>query len=56
MESCEMTRILVIFTTPGTSGGLFKGLCFEILRVHAYRAQYSCLKPWNDENSVSVYK
>ena len=23
MESCEMTKILVIFTTPGTSGGVF---------------------------------
>ena len=43
MESCEMTQILVIFTTPGTSGGVFTGLCFEILRLHAYRAQNWCL-------------
>ena len=55
MESCEMTKILVIFTSPGTSGGVFTGLCFEILRVHAYRAQNWCLKPWNDENIVYVY-
>ena len=31
MESCEMTKILVVFTTPGTSGGVFTGLGFQIL-------------------------
>ena len=50
-----MTKILVIFTTPGTSGGFFRGLCFQILRVHAYRAHSRCPNPWNDENSVYVY-
>ena len=55
MESCEMSKIPVIFTSPGTSGGVFTGLCFEILRLHAHRAQNWCLTPWNDENSVSVY-
>ena len=55
MESHEMTKILVIFTTPGTSGGVFTGLCFQLLRVHVYRAQNWCVKPWNDENSVYVY-
>ena len=55
MESCEMTQLLVIFTSPGTSGGVFTGLCFEILRLHAYRAQNWCLKPWNDEDIVSLY-
>ena len=52
MESCEMTKILVMFTSPGTSGVVFTGLCFQLLRVHVYRAQNWCLKPWNHENSV----
>ena len=55
MESCEMTKILVMFTSTGTSGGVFTGLCFQILRVHVYRAQNWCLKPLNDENSFYVY-
>ena len=55
MESCEMTKILVMFTSPGTSGGVFTGLCFQILRVHVYRAQNWCLKPLNHENSFYVY-
>ena len=25
MESCELTKTLVIFTSPGTSGGFFTG-------------------------------
>ena len=55
MESCEMTKILVMFTSTGTSGGVFTGLCFQILRVHVYRAQNWCLKPLNHENSFCVY-
>ena len=55
MESCEMTEILVMFTSTGTSGGVFTGLCFQILRVHVYRAQNWCLKPLNHENSFCVY-
>ena len=55
MESHEMTKILVMFTSPGTSGGVFTGLCFQLLRVHVYRAQNWCVKPWNHENSVYVY-
>ena len=50
-----MTKILVMFTSTGTSGGVFTGLCFQILRVHVYRAQNWCLKPLNHENSFCVY-
>ena len=55
MESCEMTKILVMFTSTGTSGGVFTGLCFQILRVHVYRAKNWCLKPLNHENIFCVY-
>ena len=54
MESCEMSKILVMFTSTGTSGGIFKGLCLQLLRVHVYRARNWCLKPWNNENNFYV--
>ena len=54
-KAVEMTKILVMFTNTGTSGGVFTGLCFQLLRVHVYRAQNWCVKPWNHENSVYVY-
>ena len=32
MESCEMTKILVMFTSPGTSGGFFHGSVLSIIK------------------------
>ena len=49
-----MTKILVMFTSPGTLGGVFTGQCLQILNVYVYRGQNSCLKPWNNENSFYV--